>query len=179
MDFCSWMDVVPLGMFFVVLWRALGNTVFEEGYKLLAVVAGIFVSIHFYPDLGKLLQKTLVFEPVSHSTAFTMLFVATYAAFCLGLDGWMILAKIDRRKTNPLGISILLAVLRGALLTGQVLLALLLLNNPHIQDSFRQSLTGGFFTALPAGFYRSIFLIFVKTIYSEEIMNDMVLMFGP
>jgi uncharacterized membrane protein required for colicin V production len=131
----NWIDAALVFLFIRMIFVGVKNGFISEFFKLLGVVAAVFVSLHFYSNFAAWVAKIIVI-PWNYwdLTIFAVLWLATTFFFKCFRDSIFILFKMETTHEGfdkyAAGI---LAVARGILVCSLSIFLILLTNNNSLK----------------------------------------------
>lgn len=132
----NWFDVVLLVILLITLILGLLKGFIRQIIGILAVVGGLILAVNYYPRVSLFFQEFISKEVVSDLLAFLVIFLGTLGVGGLLAWGLSKLMKGPLKFFNHLFGGVL-GLLKGALISGVIVLALTLfpLNPTILKDS--------------------------------------------
>lgn len=169
----SWVDLLmPL-----VVWRCVftgrKSGLIVEAFKLLGILLGTFVTLHYYSSFSNFLDKNLsLHESIRDVYAFGLLAVCTHLLFSLIREGWLTILKIDLPILVDQWGGFILSAVRSYLICGLIFLALLTVKDDRIQFSTKNSLSAFFFKKTSLKIYHKAYFGFIHNLFPSEPINE-------
>lgn len=141
-------------------------------FGLAGVILSTFFILHYYVLLGAFLADKL-FLPVqvSEFTGFIILMICALAVFFLIREGWLIAFKVEAKSSLSKGLGIVFSLATNFFVCGLFFLALILLNNPYINQHIDTSTARNILRKTSVGVYSTCYKTFVHPFFPNELLN--------
>ena len=171
----SWVDIVmPLVILRCALTGKKSGLVVES-FKLIGILFATFVTLHYYKALGDLLHQNLSLnDSIKDAYAFGLLAVSAHLLFSLIREGWLIILKIEMPPIIDQWGGLIFSLIRGYLICGLILLALVLVKDNSIQADAKHSLSALVFKDTSSRIYQNFYSGFIDKFFPKEPINEEV-----
>ncbi|MDP8265434.1 MAG: CvpA family protein [Candidatus Aceula meridiana] len=173
----NWVDLV-IGIVLVrAIYIGLKRGFVDEVFHLIAVVATIFITFHYYPELSRFLEGRAFFKSAMANTiAYLFLWGIVSLIAKLVRDGIRILFKIETKSLiNKTG-GLIVALCRAALTCSLVVWFLFITTNEYAGRTANASFSGKRFAQVGSVTYKKIFTGLVEKYFPSEIINQDVIL---
>ena len=147
----------------------------SEIFKIIGVVVGCVIALHYYARLGAFLHAN-VFAPdeVKNMVAFGFIAGVVMFIFSLVRDGWIAVLDLHiKPEVNAIG-SVILGTIKTYFIFGFIVIGLVTSGNELISNSARKSIFGYLPKQTLISFYDGFYSGVVNTIFANEPKNKNV-----
>ena len=165
----NWVDVFLLFYIVLIIKDGEKSDVVTEVLKLIGILLGTFISLHYYVVLGHFIQGT-IFVPAGMEQlyGYGILLAGIVLLIPFIRRGWLVLLNVELPvKIEKTG-RILLSFIRAVLLCGLIFVALLLSNRASIIQGARESFSARLIGRLSFNIYKVMMAGITKIIPMEK-----------
>ncbi|MDD5292117.1 MAG: CvpA family protein [Candidatus Omnitrophica bacterium] len=172
----NWVDILviilTIRMCYIGLKRGLGIEVF----KFISLCFCSFVAFHFFYSLGEFINSKIPILPLESTLIFTylvLIFIITII-FTIIRDGFLMVIRTEGDSPTSKYLGITLGFIRGLLISGFVIFALLISNIRYFELSCRSSFLGPKIVNMTTKTYEFAFYGIVSKIFPDQNFNQEV-----
>ncbi|MBF0385976.1 MAG: CvpA family protein [Candidatus Omnitrophica bacterium] len=176
MNLINWVDIILICVLVRGMFVAQKSGLVNELLKFFGVFFAAIISCHYYVRFGTFLTKKLMIkEPISETAAFCFISIIIIVIFYLICEAWLLILKIEAKSgINEWG-SQVFSLLKGSLLNGLIVVALIIPGHKFISESAKYSMTGPFFKNAAVAVYRVFYKGFLGQFFPDEPLNNKLL----
>lgn len=175
----NWVDIFILILLLRISYTALRNGIFVELFKFLGVLAGIYLSLHYYTSLANFLDrfiktKTFAIE-IFDFASLVILIAVGYLIFISIRESLLRLIKVEVVSGLNKWVAGVLGVIRGILVASLIVYVFSLPVISYFKESVKKSYSGEKLITLSPTVYTRIWDGFMSKFMPHEDFNKAVL----
>jgi len=172
----NWVDILiiilTIRMCYIGLKRGLGVEVF----KFINLCFCSFVAFHFFYSLGEFINNKIPVLPLESTLIFTylVLILIITVIFIIIRDGFLMVIRTEGDSPASKYLGLILGFIRGLLISGFVIFALLISHIRYLELSCRASFLGPRVVVMTTRTYEFVFYGIVSKIFPDQNFNQEV-----
>ncbi len=169
----NWIDIVMGCVLARAIYIGVRTGFVIEFFKLLGIVLGTFLALHYYVRLGDFLH-TKLWMPAEmvNIIAYLLLWILAVLVMKFIRDGWMLILKTQANPVIDKWGGFILGIIRGLLICGLVYTLFFLTRNPYLGKKSKDSFLGFYLVDLSPNVYSGCFDGFISKFFSDEKRNN-------
>jgi|GEM_PF-5645342 len=173
----TWLDLCSAVIVVRGCWIGFQKGFLIEVFKLIGLIAAVFVGFHFYIPFGDFLNDVLrVPKPVAHIFSYGLLIGVTVGLFQIMRGGLIVLLRDQDQEEAAWQrlVGLIFGLCRGVIFSSLVIVGCLVSGQSVLTRTVRHSFSAPALAPVSPAIYSGIFRAAVRPIFSNETENTRI-----